>query len=150
MERERGIQREARPDGDAALPLGDLLRRLAGDTGALVRQQANLAKLEMKEAAAAMARDGVKLAVGIGLLAAGGLALAACVILLLGRLFNGAYWAGALIVGAVLVIIGAIVAARAVSDLRKRDVTPEETIESLQEDKRWLQREARDFREAVA
>ncbi|HEX7117256.1 MAG TPA: phage holin family protein [Longimicrobiales bacterium] len=140
-----GREVEYRPDHQRE-GFADLLRELAGESAALVRQEANLARLEMKETASAIARDAVRIGIAIGLAAAGGLALTAFLVLVIGNLLNGAYWAGALIVGALFLLIGGLMAKRAVSDLQHIDVAPDETIETLNEDKRWLQREARDFR----
>lgn len=127
----------------------DLLRQLADETASLVRQEVNLARLEMKETASAFAKDAVRLGIATGLVAAGALALTACLILVVGNLLNGAYWAGALIVGAVLLLIGGLMARSAVKDMKRIELKPEETIETLGEDKRWLQREAQDFRRAA-
>ncbi|HEX6939250.1 MAG TPA: phage holin family protein [Longimicrobiales bacterium] len=147
MQREITPGREAqyRPD-DQREGFADLLRELAGQSAALVRQEANLARLEMKETATAIGGDAVKIGIALGIAAAGGLALTAFLVLVIGNLLDGAYWAGALIVGVVLLLIGGLLAKRAVSNLKHIEVKPEETIDSLNEDRRWLQREARDFR----
>ncbi|NIR60558.1 MAG: phage holin family protein [Gammaproteobacteria bacterium] len=148
MQRETMTGREAeyRPDHREQEAFTELLRELADEGTALVRHEVTLAKLELKQTAAAIARDGVRLGIGIGLALVGGLALTAFLILVLGALLDGAYWAGALIVGAVFVLVGGILAWTAMSNLREQEVMPDETIDTLNEDKRWLQREARDFR----
>lgn len=148
MQRETMTGREAeyRPDRREQEAFTELLRELADEGTALVRHEVTLAKLELKQTAAAIARDGVRLGIGIGLALLGGLALTAFLILVLGALLDGAYWAGALIVGAVFVLVGGILAWTAMSNLREQEVMPDETIDTLNEDKRWLQREARDFR----
>lgn len=148
------MQREITPRRETELGPGyreregftDLLRELADESASLVRQEVNLARLEMKETAAAFAKDAVRLGIAAGLAVAGGLALTAFLVLVIGNLLNGAYWAGALIVGVVFLLIGGLMAKSAVNDMKKIDVRPEQTIETLGEDKRWLQREARDFR----
>lgn len=124
----------------------DLLRQLASDSGNLVRQEVNLAKLEMKETAAELARHGMKLGLGVGLAASGALALTAFLILVLGNVMNGAYWASALIVGVLFLLAGALVARNGLKNMRDQSLKPEETIETLREDKHWLQQEARDLR----
>lgn len=137
---------EFRPASREREGITDLLRELATESASLVRQEVGLARLEMKETATAFAKDAVRLGIAAGLAMAGGLALTAFLILVVGNLLNGAYWAGALIIGALLLLIGGLMARSAVADMKKIDVKPEETIESLGEDRRWLQREARDFR----
>lgn len=125
----------------------DLLRQLASESGNLVRQEMNLAKLEIKDTASQFARDGVKLALGAGLAATGGLALTAFLILVIGNILNGAYWAGALIVGVLFLLVGALIARSGINNMKEQSLKPEETIETLREGKQWLQQEARDLRD---
>lgn len=143
MERHDRIDR--RMNGHDNASMTDLLRRLAQESADLVRHEVNLARLELKETAREMARQSVKLTIGIGLLAVGGLALTAFLILVVGLLLGGAYWAGALIVGAIFAIVGGLMAKSAVNDMKKQELKPEETIETLKEDRQWLRQEARDF-----
>lgn len=126
--------------------LGDLLKDLATESSELIRNEKDLAKLEIKETVSELTKEGVRLAIGIGLAAVGGLALTAFLILVVGNLLNDAYWAGALIVGALFLIVGGLMARSAANDMKKTDVAPDETILSLKQDARWLKREARDFR----
>lgn len=126
--------------------LGDLLKDLATESSELIRNEKDLAKLEIKETVSEITQDGVRLAIGIGLAAVGGLALTAFLILVVGNLLNGSYWAGALIVGALFLIVGGLMARSAVNEMKKTDIAPDETIHSLKQDARWLKREADDFR----
>ena len=88
----------------------------------------------------------MKLAIGAGLAAAGGLALTAFLILVIGNILNGAYWAGALIVGVLFLLVGALIARSGINNMKEQSLKPEETIETLREGKQWLQQEARDLR----
>ncbi|NLE81656.1 MAG: phage holin family protein, partial [Rhodococcus sp.] len=97
----------------------DLLRQLASESGNLVRQEMNLAKLEIKDTASQFARDGVKLALGAGLAATGGLALTAFLILVIGNILNAAYWAGALIVGVLFLLVGALIARSGINNMKE-------------------------------
>lgn len=148
MEREQRFEPDGmrRLNGQERASMTDLLRQLAQESADLVRNEATLARLEFKETAQEMARQGVKMAIGLGLLVAGALALTACLILVVGLLLGGAYWAGALIVGALFALIGGLMARSAVKDMKKQDLKPDETIQTLKEDKRWIQQEVRDFR----
>lgn len=150
-EREIRVSRiggEARPtaEGTDEASVRELIRNLADNSANLVRQEVNLAKLEVKETANALMRDVAKLGIALGFAAAGGLALTAFLILVIGDLLDGAYWAGALIVGGLFVLIGGVLAIRAINDLKKRDMKPDETLRTLREDKRWAQREAQEFK----
>jgi len=133
-------------DGLNGASLTALFRQLADESASLVRNEARLAKLEIKETSAAMAKHALMIAVGTGLAASGGLALTAFLVIVIGNALGGAYWAGALIVGAGFLLIGAIVASIGVRNLRQESIAPEQTIRSLQEDGTFLKHEARDFR----
>lgn len=120
--------------------LGDLFKELAQDSGVLIQQEIALAKMEMRENFRNLSKDIVKLAIGGGLLLMGMLALTAFLIVALGDLF-GNYWLGALIVGLVYALIGGILLMRGKQGLQHDDLRPEQTIQSLQDDKRWAQAE---------
>lgn len=140
---------EERPVTRAEAPLGDLIRDLGQDGAELVRQEINLAKLEIKEATRRITSGAIGTAVWAGLAFVGGLALTAFLILLIGMALDGAYWAGALIVGAVFVLIGGLMARRSINKIRETDLKPDETISTLKEDRRWLSHEAREFRREI-
>ena len=125
--------------------LGELFKRLTTDTGELVRQEVNLARAEMRQAGATLARDGTKIGIALVLALAGVLALTAFLIIALGNAFDN-YWLAALIVGVVFLAIGGFMARNAVNDVKRRGLKPEETIGTLQEDKAWAKQEARELK----
>lgn len=116
---------------------GELLKDLSSQVSRLVRQEVELAKLEMTE-------KGKKLGVGAGML--GGAAVAA--LLMLGSLtafliivlaLAMPWWAAALIVTAVWGVIAAVLALRGRDELREMGKpVPEQTIETVKEDVQWL------------
>src|SRR5690606_11040325 len=118
---QRRWDREERPVTRAQAPIGDLIRDLGQDSVDLVRQEINLAKLEIKESVSQITRGAIGAALWGGIALVGGLALTACLILLIGMALDGAYWAGALIVGAVFVLLGALMAWRSVNKIRETD-----------------------------
>ena len=142
-----GIRRDgAVAGGGAAEPsLGELLRRLTTDTGELVRQEVSLARAEMREVGGRVARDGAKIGIALGLALAGVLALTAFLVIALGDLV-GNYWLGALIVGLVLLGVGAFMAKSAVDDVKRRGVMPQQTVATLKEDAAWAKEEAREVK----
>jgi uncharacterized membrane protein YqjE len=115
---------------------GELLGQVATNSAALVRDEIALAKQEMSEKVAEL-RSGVVL-IGIGAVVAlvGTLALIAAAIIGLG------YWIGpgwsALIIGGLLTLAGAIAAMSGIGRLKRTNLKPEQTIETLEEDKEWL------------
>jgi hypothetical protein len=144
LEPTRGDGREIRiQDGQA---LGNLFRQLVDESGELIRQEANLAKLEVKQAASAMGKDAAKIGVGVGLAAVGGLCLTAFLVIGLGVLLGGAYWASALIVGGLFLIVGGVMANRAMKDMQRQNLKPEATIDTLKDDAAWAKHEAKDFK----
>ncbi|CAN5633166.1 hypothetical protein BH23GEM9_BH23GEM9_05820 [soil metagenome] len=125
-----------------------LLKQLASEGGDLVRSEMALAKLEMREMGRELALDSVKLAGAIGLALIGVLALLAAAIIGLGNLLGGLYALSALIIGALMLITGGVLARTAIAGL-KNPPKPEETVRSLQRNKEWAAREVREFKEEI-
>lgn len=129
--------------------LGDLFRQLAQDSATLVRQEMALAKVELRENVKSVARDTAKIAVGAVVAAVGALVLVLFLVLLLGDAL-GKYWLGALIVGVLFVAIGGFLAMGAMKRLKKDSITPDQTLQTLKEDKQWLQNEMTQVRRDLA
>ena len=116
--------------------LGDLFSDLSRETTTLVRKEVQLAKAELTQSATEAAR-------GIGMLVAGGaVAYAGLLFLLLAIVFGlieagWDAWVSALVVGLVVVAIGAILVLRARESLKPANLAPRRTIETLKEDQEW-------------
>src|SRR5690606_22960899 len=80
-----------------------------------------------------------------GVLLFAGLTLLAGIVILLGELI-GSYWLSALIVGAVLLVVGAVTAFGGVRRVRSIDPTPRATLETVQESLAWARAEAKEVR----
>lgn len=126
----------------------ELLKQLASDGSDLVRNEIALAKLEMSQVAREIAADSAKLAGAIGIALLGGLTLIAAAVIALGNALDGRYALSALIIGIVMLLIGGLLARGGITGLRG-GTKPEQTMRSLQEDKRWAQQEAREFKEHI-
>lgn len=115
---------------------GDLLGQLANNSAALVRDEIALAKQEMGEKVETIRSGAFVTAVGavIGLI--GAMALVAAAIIGLGNLI-GPGWSS-LIIGLVLAVAGAVIAFTGIGRIKQTTLKPEQTIETLEEDKRWL------------
>lgn len=133
--------------GDPAL--GDLFRQLAQDSATLVRQEMALAKAELKSNVKSVARDAVMVGVGGILALVGALVLLAFLVVAVGDALDN-YWLGALIVGAVFVIVGGLLAMSNLKKLKHEEVAPTRTLETLKEDKQWLQSEIKQARRDLA
>jgi uncharacterized membrane protein YqjE len=139
-------QPDIHPD---AAGLGNMLRRLADEVSQLFRNEAALAKLEVKEAVGEYTSAASRIGIAAAFAFLGALALTAALVIGIGLALNGAYWAGALIVGVLFLAIGAILAKRGSERIKHTDLAPEETIRTMQENKRWASREAQDFKRGV-
>lgn len=115
---------------------GELLTQLANNSAALVRDELDLAKQEMREKAVSFKSGVVTIALGATVAYFGLLALVAAAIIGLAY-YVGAGWS-ALIVGALLAIVGGITAMSGIGKLKRTNLKPEQTIETLEEDKEWL------------
>ena len=139
---EGGIMRGASRSDSS---IGDLFRRLTTDTGELIRQEAALAKAEIRETGSALAGDAREIGMAIGLALAGALALVAFLVIGLGNVLDGRYWLSSLIVGIVATGVGMMLAKNAVNDMKNRSFKPQQTIDTLKEDKAWASQQAREL-----
>lgn len=126
-------------------PIGELFKRLTTDTAELIRQEATLAKAEIRETGSALAGDARDIGIAMGLAVAGALALVAFLVIALGGLLDGRYWLSSLIVGAIALAVGMVMAKRAVADMKHRSLAPKQTMETLREDKAWATQQAREL-----
>lgn len=116
--------------------LGDLFTELASETSTLVRQEVALAKTELTQKATTVGKD-------VGFLVVGGaVGYAALLALLAAAIIGLAYfipaWAAALIVGAVVGIVAFVLISSALKSLKKTELAPRQTVETLKEDAEWL------------
>jgi hypothetical protein len=116
--------------------LGDLFSNLTAETAALVRQEAALAQVELTNKAAAVGKDVGYLVVGGAVGYAALLVLLAAVVMILANVVP--MWASALIVAVVVGAVAFFLISSALAALRKIELTPRETVESIKEDAKWL------------
>ena len=123
--------------------VGDLLRDLAEGSAALVRSEITLARLEAGEVASRLARGSAFMAIGGVLALLGTLSLFAGMILLIGDqwLSRDRYWLAALIVTVLTGVVAAVLAKRGASHLAPSALKPDETVETLKEDREWVKRQ---------
>lgn len=114
----------------------ELLNDLSWEVRDLIKKEMLLARNEMTGKLTRVSSDLKSAAMGGAVLHAGAFALLAAVVILLGNFVS--YWLSALIVGAVACFAGFYMVRKGLSDMRKIDITPRETISSIREDERWL------------
>jgi uncharacterized membrane protein YqjE len=116
---------------------GDLVKQLTQQVSTLVRQEVELAKVEMTD-------KGKKAGVGIGMFGGAGVAallglgaLTAFLILVLDLAMPA--WAAALIVGVIWAAVAGVLALQGREKVKEVGTPlPEETTESVKEDVEWL------------
>jgi uncharacterized membrane protein YqjE len=140
---------DGRAVGAGEPALGDLFRQLAQDSATLVRQEMALAKAELKSNVKSVARDAAMVAVGGILALVGATVLIAFLVVAVGDALDN-YWLGALIVGVLFLLVGGILAMSSLKKLKSEDVAPTRTLETLKEDKQWLQSEIKQARRDLA
>ncbi len=115
--------------------IGELFAELSQETATLVRQEVRLAKTEMSQKASRVGKDVGFLAAGGAVAYAGLLAIIAGVIFLLALAIP--LWLSALVVGIAVAAVGYVLVRKGLDALKQEDLAPQETIETLKEDKEW-------------
>ena len=128
-------------DGKDERSLGELFSELARDTSTLVSQEITLAKTEMSQKASRVGKDVGFLAAGGAVAYAGLLAILAGVIVLLGQVIP--MWLAALLVGLVVAGVGYFLVRKGLDALKREDLAPRQTIETLKEDQQWAKDQTR-------
>ncbi len=128
-------------DGRDDRSLGELFSELAQETSTLVRQEVDLAKTEMGQKASRVGKDVGFLAAGGAVAYAGLLAILAGVIVVLDTFLP--LWLAAVLVGLVVAAVGYFLVKKGLDALKKEDVAPRQTIETLKEDGQWIKDQTR-------
>jgi drug/metabolite transporter (DMT)-like permease len=119
-----------------------LVRDIADGSATLIRGEVRIARLEVADVVKGIATGAGFIAVGGVLALLGGLSLLAGVILLIGDqwLPRDLYWVAALLVVIVSGGLALLFARRGLSLLSPSALAPDQTVETLKEDKEWLKR----------
>jgi len=116
--------------------LGELFSELASETSTLIRHEVALAQTELTQKATRVGKNVGFLVVGGAVGYAALLAIIAALIIGLANFIPA--WASALIVGVVVGIAAYLLISSALSALKKTNLTPTQTVESIKEDAQWL------------
>jgi Putative Actinobacterial Holin-X, holin superfamily III len=114
--------------------VGELLGQVTQDLSLLVRQEAQLARIEIQEKISRASRDLVSLAAGGVVALIGGLALTAAIILLLVDPIGLEPWLAAVLVGVLFAGGGYLMLRGGLRDLKQLDPAPRRAVESIKED----------------
>jgi VIT1/CCC1 family predicted Fe2+/Mn2+ transporter len=121
--------------------LGELFTELGDEMRTLIRQEVALATTEIRDKISHLGRDATMMAVAGAVAFVGFEALIAAAIIGLAQVIP--LWLSALIVGVVLGIVGYILLRSSLNDIKKRGIVPEKTVQSLKEDREWVQDQMR-------
>ncbi len=119
--------------------LGELFSELSQGLSKMFRQEIDLAKTELKIKAKQGMRDAVFLIAGAILLFSGLLVLLAAAVAALALAVP--LWLSALIIGVVVCGAAYTLIQKGISDLKKRKMAPEHTVESIKESGKWIKQQ---------
>ena len=117
-------------------PLSELFSDLVTETSNLVRNEVALARVELTQKASKIGKNIGSLVIGGAIAYAALLAIGAAVIMLLGYVMPT--WLAALIVGLIVGGVAWLMISKAMTELQKVELKPEQTVESVKEDARWI------------
>jgi hypothetical protein len=120
--------------------LGELLSELSRETAQLVRKEVELATTEMTAKARKAAAGAAVAAAGGALVHAGLLVLLAAIVIGLAQV-GVAPWLSAALVAIATMIVGYLLVNRGLAQLRRTNVVPTQTIETLKETASWTTRQ---------
>lgn len=121
--------------------LGSLFNELTRETSTLFRQEIELAKAEVTEKARQAGTGAAMAAAGGLILFVAALALVATVIIGLSYVMEP--WLAALLVTVVVAIIGGIVLAKGLSNLKGDNLTPRRTIDTMRANAQFAREQLR-------
>ena len=119
--------------------IGTLFSDLSYGMQRLFRNEVELAKAEFSQIMSRMVKDVAFLAIGAAVGYAAFLALIGALILIIGTAVP--LWASALIIGAVTAGVASFLIRKGIDDLRKGTFTPQQTIDRLKEETRWMKKQ---------
>jgi len=116
--------------------LGELIGALASESASLARDEVALARRELQQKLRTVQSAASVVAIGAMAALIAALALCAAVIIALAEYVGP--WQSALIVGLILGMAAGVVISIGVSRFKRISLRPEQTIETLEENKEWL------------
>lgn len=121
--------------------LGQLFSDLMNETRTLVHQEIDLAKTELKDNATFAGRNAGIAGAGAAVLLIGSLPVIAGLVIALGHVIG--YATSSFIVGAVILVIGAVMLMKGINALKSRSLAPQQTTAQVKETKEWAKDQIR-------
>jgi len=136
----------ANPDNQS---LGDLFGRVTSDLSTLMRQEMQLAKVEIKQEVRTAGKAGGLLGGGAGAGYMALLFLSAALAILIALIMPSSlsefarYLIGFLLVGVIYGVAAAVLLNKGREQMKKVDPVPQQTVQTLKEDAQWAKDQAR-------
>jgi hypothetical protein len=115
-----------------------LLGEVVGDAQHLMRKELELAQYEIKREINRATKGAASLGVGAAITLLGGFLLLFMLVYLLADILIIELWLSFLIVGGVVLVLGAILLAWGAAQMRKFDPTPHQSIENARKETQWI------------
>lgn len=115
-----------------------LVRSLTMDSKRLASDELRLAKLELNESVHTAVRGGVWMALALAIAIIAVVALTVLLIAAVARMMGRNYWAGALIIGVIELMVGWLLVRRGVVAVKEPSLTLEESRASLEDMAAWV------------
>lgn len=128
----------AMPDTTHSDSIPGLIRGILDDLRTLIREEIELARVELREQAGRARTAAISFAVAAIALAAGGGLLLIAIALGIADLLNWPAWAGFLAVAIVMAGGGLVALGAGRKQLREFHAVPEETVSSVKENSAWI------------
>jgi uncharacterized membrane protein YqjE len=128
-------------DPDTGIP--DLIRRLADDSKRLAGDEVRLAKLELHESVHTGIDGSVRLAVAVAFGVVAAVALTVLLVAAVAAMVGHNYWAGALIVGVLELVVGVFALRRGLRVVKSPSYSLQASRESLKDTAAWVRHAAR-------
>lgn len=121
--------------------LGQLFQELIAETRTLVRQEVALAKTELTDKASFVGKNAAMIAAGGLVVLMGALPVIAGIVIALGHKIG--YATASFLVGILFVVVGAVIAMKAIGAMKKTPMAPQQTVAQVKETKTWAKEQMR-------
>ncbi len=127
-------------DPDTGVP--DLIRRLADDSKRLAGDEVRLAKLELHDSVNSGVDGSVRLAIAMAFGIVAAVALTVLLVAAVSAMLGHNYWAGALIVGVLELVVGLFAVKHGVKAVKSPSYSLRASRESLKDTAAWVRHRA--------
>ena len=118
--------------------IGSLLRGILTDVRTLIREEIELARVEIREQAGRARAAAVSFAIAAVALACGGVLLLVALATGISDALDWPVWSGFLIVALFLSLVGIVTLSAGRKQLQRVHAVPEETVSTLKENSEWI------------